>query len=382
MVRGVLLVLEIIVAGLGLYNLTVSLWGWKDPPPSPGPALERRPFLVVIPAFNEERVIARPIEHLLGQLRHGDEVWVLADRCTDATAPLAREAGAQVLERFQGPDGKGAALRWFLDERPLSPDQALVVIDADNLVPPNLLSRFGEELGLGHQVLQAYLDISNPDQSPVATASALSYWASNRMVQLARTNLHWPADLGGTGMCLTARALEESGGFGTSLVEDQELGVRCFLAGFPVRWLHDLRVADEKPVAAEVAVSQRARWQSGRRHVARRWLLPLLKKRTRASWDLALRLIQPSRAGIALISAVLAIAAAVGAPLWPWQIWTAVALIQLLGPLAFLIRDGVPRRYLTRYPLLVLLPILKMLARFRRNRGWYHTPHGVNSPPP
>lgn len=370
------------MAGLGFYNLAIASAGWKNPRPSPGPALERRPFLVVIPAFNEERVVARPIEDLLGQLRHGDEVWVLADRCTDATALVAREAGAQVLERSQGPDGKGAALRWFLDEKPLSSDQALVVIDADNVVPPNLLSRFGEELGLGHQVLQAYLDISNPDQSPVATASALSYWASNRMVQLARTNLQWPADLGGTGMCLTSRALEESGGFGTGLVEDQELGVRCFLAGFPVRWLHDLRVADEKPVTADIAVNQRARWQSGRRQVARRWFWSLLKKGSPGSRDLALRLVQPSRAGIALISSVLAIASALGVPLWPWQLWAVIALVQFLGPLPFLIRDGVPRRYLLRYPLLILLPLLKVLARLRRNRGWYHTPHGVSPPPP
>jgi cellulose synthase/poly-beta-1,6-N-acetylglucosamine synthase-like glycosyltransferase len=183
-------------------------------------------------------------------------------------------------------------------------------------------------------------------------------------------------------MCLTARALEESGGFGTSLVEDQELGVRCFLAGFPVHWLHDLRVADEKPITADVAASQRARWQSGRRQVARRWFLALLKRRTRGSWDLALRLVQPSRAGIALLSALLAVAAALGAPLWPWQVWASIALIQLLGPLAFLVRDGVAPRYLARYPLMILLPLLKVLARFRRNRGWYHTPHGVSSPPP
>ena len=382
MVRGVLLLLEVIVAGLALYNLAVALAGWRDPRPSPGPALERRPFRVVIPAYNEEGVIARPVKDLLSQLRPGDELWVLADRCTDATAAVAQEAGAQVIERSEGPDGKGAALRWFLEQRPLSSERALVVLDADNQAPADLLSRFGEELGLGHQVLQAYLDVSNPDQSTIATASALSYWASNRMVQLARTNLRWPADLGGTGMCLTARALQESGGFGTSLVEDQELGVRCFLAGFPVRWLHDLRVGDEKPVTADVAVSQRARWQSGRRQVARRWFSTLIKKRTRGSWDLALRLVQPSRAGIALISAVLAVASALGAPLWPWPVWTFIALIQVLGPLPFLIRDGVGPRYLIRYPVMVLLPLFKVLARFRRNRGWYHTPHGVSPPPP
>lgn len=382
MLRAALLVLEIVVAGLGLYNLAVSIAGWRNPPPPPGPALERRRFRVVIPAFNEGRVIARPVADLTAQLKVGDEVWVLADRCTDDTAEVARRAGAQVIERADGPDGKGAALGWFLGTQPLKDDEALVVIDADNRAPENLLSRFGQELGLGHHVLQAYLDVSNPDQSIFTTASALSYWASNRMVQLARTNLGWPADLGGTGMCLSAQALERSGGFGTTLVEDQELGVRCFLAGYPVRWLHDLRVGDEKPIDAGVAVRQRARWQSGRRQVARRSLPALLKQKTPAAWDLALRLVQPSRAGIALTGAGFAVASALGAPLWPWPVWTAISGAQLVSPLPFLIRDRVEGRYLLRYPLMVLLPLLKVAARFRRNRGWYHTPHGVNPPPP
>ena len=61
-------------------------------------------------------------------------------------------------------------------------------------------------------------------------------------------------------MCITEAALAAAGGFGDSLVEDQELGVRLFLSGHRVRWLHDVRIADEKPVAVEVAIRQRSRW--------------------------------------------------------------------------------------------------------------------------
>ena len=75
--------------------------------------------------------------------------------------------------------------------------------------------------------------MSNPDASALTTAAALSYWASNRMVQLARRNLGWSADLGGTGMCLTGEALAAVGGFGTSATEDQELVARLVLAGYP-----------------------------------------------------------------------------------------------------------------------------------------------------
>jgi cellulose synthase/poly-beta-1,6-N-acetylglucosamine synthase-like glycosyltransferase len=199
------------------------------------------------------------------------------------------------------------------------------------------------------------------------------------MVQLARDNLGWTADLGGTGMCISQRALAECGGFGDSLVEDQDLGVRLFMSGRRVRWLHDVRIADEKPALPGVAIRQRSRWVTGRRQAARRWTGPLLRKASPAAWDLALRLVQPSRMGVAMLSLLLSILSWLGVPLWPWWVWAGLALVQILAPIPFLVRDRVPGRYLVRYPLLVVLPLLKIPARLFRPRGWYHTPHGPES---
>lgn len=381
MLRGLLWAGQILLAALIVYNLAVAVAGWRDPTRAAHGQRERR-FRIVIPAHNEEMVIAS----LVGDLKNLSyrpslfTISVVADRCTDQTASRAREAGADVWERAVGPDGKGEVLRWFLDVQPLEAEEALVVIDADNRVPADFLARLSDEIDAGGHVLQAYLDVSNPDASPVATASALSYWASNRMVQLARRNLGWTADLGGTGMCITAAALAAAGGFGDSLVEDQELGVRLFLAGHNVQWLHDVRVSDEKPAATSVAVRQRSRWVAGRRHVARVHFASLLRRQSLASWDLALRLVQPSRTGVALLSGLLAVASAWGLPLWEWWVWVGLATVQLLAPLPFLARDRVAFRYLVRYPLLILLPLVKIPARLIRTRGWYHTPHEGSDP--
>lgn len=376
MVRGLLRFAQIVLAALIGYNLIVSLAGWRQPTPAT-PGSRTRRFRVAIPAHNEERVIGGILDDLKSQTYPPGlfTISVLADRCTDHTAATALAKGVTVLERSGGPDGKGAVLRWFLEGHGLAPDESLLVIDADNRVPHNLLERLSDEIDAGSHVLQAYLDVANPDASALATASALSYWASNRMVQLARHNLAWTADLGGTGMCISAAALADAGGFGDSLVEDQELGVRLFLSGHRVRWMHDVRIADEKPAGATVAIRQRARWATGRRGVAQRYFGKLLKQGEPASWDLALRLVQPSRMGVALLSAGLAAASALGAPLWAWRFWLGVGLTQLLAPIPFLARDRVPARYLLRYPYLVLLPLMKVPARLLKNSGWYHTPH-------
>lgn len=375
MLRGLLAAAEALLLSLVLWNQLTALAGWRNQRPAEPGSRDRR-FRVVVPAHDEEKVLGGLLADLADQEHAASQVWVLADRCTDRTAAVAAAAGVRVAERTAGPDGKGAALSWYLAAHPLADDEALVILDADNRVPADLLTRFSDELDTGHQALQAYLDVANPDASSVAMASALSYWASNRMVQLARTNLGWTADLGGTGMCLTAGAIAAAGGFGTTLVEDQELGVRLFVAGIPVRWLHDVRVLDEKPVTSAVAIRQRSRWARGRSEVAARWVGQLLRTRSLPGFDLAVRLRQPSRMGVAVVSAALAAGSLVGLPVAA-RLWAGVAAVQVLAPLPYLARDGVAPRHLLRYPVLMLLPLLKIPARLLRQRGWYHTPHGA-----
>ncbi len=376
MLRLLLRPIETLLLALIGYNLAIALFGWRDPQPPQRASTRSHRFRILIPAHDEAAVIDNLLSDLAVPMQEKScEVVVLADHCTDETASVARARGVTVAERTEGDGGKGAALKWYLDRWPLDADEALVVLDADNRVPADLLDRFADELAAGHHVLQAYLGVSNPDASSVATASALSYWASNRMVQLARRNLGWTADLGGTGMCITAEALDAVGGFGTSFAEDQELGVRLFRAGYPVTWIHDLQVLDEKPREAAVAVKQRSRWASGRREVARAHARQLFSSGDPAAIDLAIRLVQPSRMGVAAISGLLTILSALGAPTFGVATWLAATSVQVLAPVAFLWKEGVERRYLLRYPVLALLPVLKIPARLIRQTGWYHTPH-------
>lgn len=381
MLRVIALTAEVVLLALIGYNLVVALWGWRSPVPAPR-AAGRWPLRVVIPAHNEEAVIGRLLDDLEEQTHEEYSVWVIADRCTDRTIDLV--AGRAAFdERREGPDGKGAALAWHLDRHPLEAGEALVVLDADNRIPAELLARFAGELEAGGSVLQAYLDVSNPDASALTTAAALSYWASNRMVQLARRNLGWSADLGGTGMCLTGEALTAVGSFGTSSTEDQELVARLVLAGYRVEWLHDVRIRDEKPASLGVAIRQRTRWAGGKQKVARRYgpaLVRLsIKDRSFGPFDLAVRLTQPGRTFLALLTGGLAIVAGLFPSdyLLAWWLWAGVAGVQVLAPLPFLARDRVSGRYLWRYPLLTVFGLMwipvRILSRFRR--GWYHTPH-------
>lgn len=380
MLRLLSLTAQAAVILLAAFNAVTALWGWRDRVPSPVSARRRR-LRVVVPAHNEESVITGLFEDLARVDYPQDlhQIWLLADRCTDRTAEIARMAGAEVAERHEGPDGKGAVLAWYLAQHPLASEEVLVVFDADNRVPPNVLGRIADEIDAGHEVVQCYLDVANPDGSLVAEASALSYWAGNRMVQLARANLGWSADLGGTGMAFTAGALETVGGFSNSHTEDQELGARLVLAGMRVEWLHDVKIRDEKPSSIGVAVRQRARWMAGKRKAARKHFSALVRRFTPVSLDQALRLVQPGRSFVALVSALLTVLALVTKARWllPWEVWGVATFVQILEPLPFLARDGVEPKRLLRYPLLVILAALWVPIRILSGRvkGWYHTPH-------
>ena len=311
MLRLLVTIPQILVASLAGYNAVTALWGWKNRPPAV--AAHPRRVRVVVPAHNEATVIANLVGDLGAQTHPPDatDIVVVADRCTDDTVAMA--SPARVVERHGGTEGKGPSLAWYLDSEPLDPDEILLVIDADNRIPRNLLERVSDEIAAGHSVVQVYLDSTNPSGSAMAMAYAMSYWAGNRMVQLARSNLGWSADLGGTGMAFTAAALASVGGFGDGLTEDQELGARLALDGTIVEWLHDVRIYDEKPTDASSAVRQRARWMAGRRQVARTYIGKLwraaIEQRSGRLFDVGIRLVQPGRSFIALLSGSFAFAA-------------------------------------------------------------------------
>ena len=69
-------------------------------------------FLILIPAHNEEDGLPETLKSLSTIQYPKDlvHIAVIADRCADDTAKVARAGGAQCLERSDGPGGKGASI--------------------------------------------------------------------------------------------------------------------------------------------------------------------------------------------------------------------------------------------------------------------------------
>jgi glycosyltransferase involved in cell wall biosynthesis len=107
-------------------------------------------LVVQIPALNEAITIKEVIESIPRDISGIDEVDVVVvdDGSTDATADLAREAGAQVV-RHEKPRGVGAAFRSGIDKSGTLGADIICTIDADMQFNPADIPKLVEPIARG-----------------------------------------------------------------------------------------------------------------------------------------------------------------------------------------------------------------------------------------
>ncbi|WP_426562806.1 glycosyltransferase family 2 protein [Angustibacter sp. McL0619] len=97
---------------------------------------------VLVPAHDEEAVLAQTLISLARQTRPPDRVVVIADNCTDGTVRIAREHGVEVVETVDNTQKKAGALNQVLAT--LLPDtdagDVVMVMDADSTISADFLA--------------------------------------------------------------------------------------------------------------------------------------------------------------------------------------------------------------------------------------------------
>ena len=206
-------------------------------------------FAIVVPAHNEAAGIGETVKSLLAVDWPEERmcVLVLADNCQDQTAVQARAAGAQVIERFDHERrGKGYALQLAFDHL-LGQGwaDAVVVVDADTLVAPNLLRAFAARIGAGARAVQADYRVRNVDDSWRTRLMAIAFTTFHTVRSLARERLGLSCGLRGNGMCFATSTLRAVPHSAASLVEDVEYGLLLGEAGIRVHHASDAHVLGE-----------------------------------------------------------------------------------------------------------------------------------------
>ena len=297
------------LAALHLTVLSVAALFYR-PPDLPAPGRQR--LLVLIAARNEEALIATAVAPLVRQRRDGDLVLVIADRCTDRTADVARGAGADVLER---PDdaapGKAASisdgLRWA-DDREWD---AVVTIDADTIVEEGFLLECERTLDTGAQVAQGR-DESILARGVMAHITVVARSMQGVSLPRGRERLRLAARLKGPGMVVRREVVTAHPFPTTGISEDTRYGIQLVLAGVVARYIDGARVRSAATRRLGPASTQRLRWEAGRLHLARQYVIPLLRAGTAASLEAAVHLATPPMAVAVMLLVIATVLAALG----------------------------------------------------------------------
>ncbi|EIR3695439.1 glycosyltransferase family 2 protein, partial [Enterococcus faecalis] len=239
---------------------------------------DKRRFLFLVPAHNEQSVIRETIETLLKQnyRRKLYDIVIIADNCTDNTANIVKEykeKGVILFENYSEPDeprGKPHAIAKFINTDKWKEYDFISFIDADNIVHPDYLKEMNSYsiFNPNLTVIQGYLGMKNVFSSITATGYAAVYFITNRAVQFANQRLGWNAAIGGTGFILKTEYLKEYGWNPKSYTEDFELQVELSISGKSSSWNHFAIVYDEKPNSVIASHRQRTRWAQGHWYVA------------------------------------------------------------------------------------------------------------------
>lgn len=231
--------LEIARWALGVWLL------WRVPRPRPvagGGSPPGRAVAVVVPARNEEMGVEALVASLMAQAPPPDQVVVVDDTSTDATAALARAAGADVVAAGAVPHGWTGKAWACARGAEATLGEVLVFLDADTVVEAGGLGRLIAELaaqgGRGLVSVQPFHVMKRPYERLSAFFNLVGPMGTSAFTPLAGR----AGTVGAFGPCLVcARADYESvgghAGARGAVLDDAAMARRFVMAGLPVRLL-------------------------------------------------------------------------------------------------------------------------------------------------
>jgi glycosyltransferase involved in cell wall biosynthesis len=186
----------------------------------------------IIPAYDAEHTVGEVITALLERWPHegrnASSILVIDDGSRDATAKVAREAGARVISHREN-HGKGAALRTGMAAAFRAGFDVAVTVDADGQHPADEAVRL---LDLCNDVNAVVLGIRDLDGAGAPRANRISNRISNYFLSLfaGRPLLDTQCGLRRYPLPRTL----ELGGLGEGYAFEAEIILRAVAAGIPV----------------------------------------------------------------------------------------------------------------------------------------------------
>ncbi len=220
---------------------------------------------VVVPAYNEARVIDRTIESLLAQDYPGElEVVVVDDGSPDDTAEVARRAfggDPRVAIYRKDNGGKASALNYGIER---ARGEIVVGLDADTLFLPETVRALVQPLRDRHVGAVAGNAKVGNRVNLVTRWQAVEYVTSQNLDRRAFSLLDCITVVPGAVGAWRKELVLRAGGFSEdTLAEDQDLTLAIRKLGYAIAYADDAVAYTEAPDGLRSLSKQRFRWSFG-----------------------------------------------------------------------------------------------------------------------
>ena len=229
------------------------------PDPVTGPLIS-----VLIPCFNEAKVIESSVRRILASNWARLEVLVLDDGSSDGTADVVRHHFSDdprvTLMVFPN-GGKARALNRGLAE---IKGEVVVALDADTLFPPDTLPKLARWFGDPAVGAVAGNALVGNRRNLITRWQALEYVTAQNLERRALAALGAVTVVPGAVGAWRVQALAALGGYpADTLAEDQDLTLAIQQAGWRVEFDPEARAYTEAPDTVGALLKQRFRWSFG-----------------------------------------------------------------------------------------------------------------------
>lgn len=231
-------------------------------------------IVVFIPAYKEDTVILHSAQSAVQQLYPSDRftVVVIADHLQPETISKLKQIPVEVIEVQFEKSTKIKSLNFAVNALEKVYDK-VVVLDSDNIMESDFLSKMNRELQAGYQAVQGHRVAKNED-TDMAFLDAMSEEINNHLFRKGHYVLGLSSALIGSAMAFDFELFKRLIKGIHSVGEDKELELALLREKIKIAYVQDALVYDEKVQDMEVFGNQRRRWLASQLNIFKTYFFP------------------------------------------------------------------------------------------------------------
>ena len=225
-------------------------------------AEKKHTFLVLYPAYKEDRVIVTSVHKFLAQYYpyNGFHVAVISDHMQPETNDQLRQFPITLLTPIFKKSSKAKAMQYAMDQIKDEFDY-VVILDADNVVNSDFLEKLNEVCAKGYKAIQCHRCAKNSNND-IAVLDGVSEEINNTIFRKAHNRIGLSSALIGSGMCFDFKWFKENVYKLSTAGEDRELEALLLMQGIYIHYEENIPVFDEKVSNKDNFQKQRLRWMT------------------------------------------------------------------------------------------------------------------------